>query len=246
MFPRLASRWGGPVLMIGAGVHGDEVAGPLSIATHAEAIVGRARACDVRLILYPLRNPSGYGTSRYNVDGERPNNDCLRYVLEDGTVAEELAENQAFTEWRWASQVPAETRVMLGLLHEEPLAEVRGVLDLHQDHLSEGAPPRAYHYAFGDVSRYASIIESVGRVVPLWANQWIGAGEPDARLSDAQGFIVRHDGSWPDLMYRIGHSHGREIHAVTVETTGPTPLAAACEVNRLWILGLIDLLAADR
>jgi len=66
-----------------------------------------------------------------------------------------------------------------------------------------------------------------------------------AMQSDANGFIVRHDGTLPDLLYRIGEAQGRVVHVITPETTGATPLEIACEVNWIWIRGVIELVAGE-
>ena len=59
--------------------------------------------------------------------------------------------------------------------------------------------------------------------------------------TDREGFIVRHDGTFGDLMHRLGVAY-----SVTAETTGKTPIDTACRVNWLWIKGLIDMVAKKR
>lgn len=59
--------------------------------------------------------------------------------------------------------------------------------------------------------------------------------------SDANGFIVRHDGSLTDLLWRIGVRH-----CITVETTGATSLDRACAVNLAWIFGISDIVKKER
>src|SRR2546430_1966949 len=67
-------------LVITAGFHGDETAGPLTLLEHLPEIVAHARRRDVGLRIYPCLNPSGFtdGT-RYNRSQESPNNDFIRY-----------------------------------------------------------------------------------------------------------------------------------------------------------------------
>lgn len=253
------------VLLIAAGVHGDERSGPLTLAQHGEAIVQQAHARGVKLIIYPLRNPSGYERGlRYNADHDRGpegNNDFLRYEREDGRITSSLLHPAAtFRRFFWSSDpalaiaLPLETKLMHGWLREDPLDRVAAAIDLHQDHLTPGAPPAAYHYAFGDLEPYRVIAERIDRVCPLLRNTRIGAGfgtiidaegrvvgdplDENAVPSDEWAFIVRHDGTLTDLLYRLGVRH-----SIAAETTGASAIASAIEVNRIWIEGLLDLIA---
>ncbi len=270
-FPKLISKDIRPsdkVCMIGAEVHGNEIAGPTTIARHGKAIIERAHSKGIKLIIYPLRNPSGYGRKRYNIDCddnevETGNDDFLRYLLRDGRIVDDLQANDSFASWLWSSdpqlrvRLQPETRLMHDLLKQDPLHQVRAVIDLHQDYISNQASSFAYHYAFGDLQTYHPIVREIEKIVPVWRDDWIGAGyrgttedgtitlDSHARQSDADGFIVRHDGTWTDLMFRLGESQDRRIHCVTVETTGATPLNAACEVNLKWIYGILDLVERE-
>ncbi len=258
---------GEPVLMLRAGVHGDEVSGPISIARHLDEIAEYAHARRVQLVVYPLANPSGYARGlRYNIDhdrGEEGNNDFLRYELHDGRMTGAITNEMPYRRFYWSSDptlgvsLPLETQLMHRLLREEPLERIRGVLDLHQDYLTAGAPPAAYHYAFGRLDDYDDIISRIRSCCPLLGGCAIGAGfgtridadgrvigEPDAgaaATSDDNGFIVRHDGTFTDLLYRLGARH-----AIAPETTGATPLDLAVAVNLIWIRGLIDLIGGPR
>ena len=70
---------GAPLVLITAGFHGDEKAGPLTLLAHTAEIVEYAAARGVGLAIYPCVNPSGFEAHiRYNLSGERPNNDFLR------------------------------------------------------------------------------------------------------------------------------------------------------------------------
>jgi len=252
------------VMVVQAGMHGDETAGPLAFAEHLERIVDAVRGQGLALVAYPLANPSGFEAGvRYNIDhdaGPEGNGDFLRYELPppDGRFVSELAEGASHRSWAWSSDprlglaLPVETAAMHRLLRAAPLSQVVAALDLHQDHLTPGLGPCAYHYAFGDLARYAPIVEAIARRVPVAGGVPIGAGfgvriddggrvttpfDPSAvRTTDERGFIVRHDGSLSDLFFRLGAAH-----SVTSETSGATPLADACEVALLWIEGLARL-----
>jgi hypothetical protein len=263
-FYRIASKEIRPedrVLLIQAGLHGDEVAGPMTLAHRLDEIIDLAHKSGLKVIIYPLANPSGYSKrTRYNADNDRGsvgNADFLRYELADGSFVDDIGRGKPHKGWRWSSQVPQvalpkETQLIHALLQKEPLSQVVALLDLHQDYLTPGAPPAAYHYSFGRREVYRPIVRAISKLVPVWRRRAIGAGfgvsiddhgriregapAEQAQRSDAQGFIVRHDGSLPDLFYRMGVPL-----AVTAETTGATPLKVAEEVNMAWIRGLVDL-----
>ncbi len=250
------------VMLIQAGIHGDEIAGPVAFADHFDRIVDAVHAGGLKLIAYPLVNPSGFEAGvRYNVDhdpGPEGNSDFLRYELLDGRWVSELAPDAQFRRWVWSSELrpppplPVETALMHRLLRADPLAQVIVALDLHQDHLTPGLGPAAYHYAFGDLTRYAPIVDAIARRAPVLRHVPIGAGfdvridekgavtapvDPsEARATDEHGFIVRHDGSFSDLFFRLGAAH-----SITSETSGATPLDLACEIAVLWIEGLACL-----
>lgn len=256
-----------PVLLIRAGIHGDEVSGPITIERHGNEIFNLAHEKGVKIILYPLGNPSGfYAGLRYNIDNDRGNggnNDFLRYELEDGTIKDDIGEgNIPFQRFLWASDpalgmhLPLETELMHKLLEEDPIEQVKGSIDLHQDYLTPNAPPAAYHYVLGKTEPYKQIVQEIAKICPIYKNQFIGAGfqvqiddkgnvvgnplESEAMKSDEDGFIIRHDGTLGDLLYRLGTPYN-----VTPETTGATPLDVACQVNLLWIKGFIDLIQRE-
>ncbi len=263
-----------PVLLIRAGIHGDEIAGPVTIERYGNEIFDYAHEKGVKVILYPLGNPSGFLAGlRYNIDhdegfnndkGEKGpgNNDFLRYELEDGNLKDDLKDGKiSFKRFLWASDpslrthlhLPLETELMHKLLKEDPLSQIKGSIDLHQDYLTPNAPPAAYQYALGNIRDYKPIIEEVSKVCPVYKNQLMGAGfktqidetgkvvgvplQSEMEVINEDGSIIRYDGSLTDLFYRLGTPYN-----VAVETTGVTPLDIACQVNLLWIKGLINLI----
>lgn len=264
-FYRIASRDIGPedkVVVVRATIHGDEIAGALTVLNYLDELVDHAHGHGVKLVLYPLGNPSGFDLGiRYNADhhtGEG-NNDFLRYVMEDGSIRGELQPGERFATWvyvddaRVDADLPAETRLMLDLVRRDPLDQVVAAFDLHQDYLTEGVGACTYQYAFGDLDRYAGIVAKVADVVPPLADFDVSAGfgeqvdehgnvlprEADnAERSDASGFIVRHDGTFSDFYHRLGVPH-----SIATETTGATPMADACLVNWIWLTGVIDLVS---
>ena len=256
------------ILLIRAGIHGDETAGVLTLMKHIGKIFDYAHARGVKLIVFPLDNPSGFeGQARYNSEGDRGdagNNDFVRYILADGSITDDVGSTNEFKEWKWSSDpmftihLPQETRLLHTELKKLPLPQIVGVIDLHGDNFIN--QPYAYHYAYGDVNRYHEIAEKIRANLPILADEYVNSGylngpdfvpevirdgrvvldDPDLK-SDADGFVVRYDGSLPDLMQRLGAEH-----AITVETTGAVPEEIADQVNLIWIFGLIDLIAPGK
>lgn len=250
------------VVVVRGTIHGDEVAGALTVLNYLDELVEAAHERDLRLIVYPLGNPSGFDRGlRYNADhhmGEG-NNDFLRYRMPDGSLEGDLGPGRPFDSWVMADHpalgvdLPAESRLMLELVRQDPLPQVVGALDLHQDHLS-GLPPCAYHYAFGDLERYADVTRRITEVVPLLTGYDVSGGfgeqidadgqvvpraEGEGMRTDERGFIVRHDGSFSDFYHRLGAAH-----SIAPETSGATPMEQACLVNWIWLTGVLDALTS--
>ena len=135
-------------VVITAGFHGDEKAGPLTLLEHASEIVSYAAERDVALAIYPCVNPSGFEAhTRYNVTGEHPNNDFLRYETTPGTWRGELREGEDFLRVTPAGDdVPKETAALARAL--DALPQPHAALDLHQDNFIHGS--LFYAYVFGD------------------------------------------------------------------------------------------------
>lgn len=239
------------IFLLTAGIHGTEIAGPLTAHQRLPEILACARVAGLQLICYPLMNPSGYdnGTDR-NIDNdgdEAGNNDFLRCRTPDGKWIWNLpiADYGKDLDWRWSSdpavseRQPAETAVMHKFLQDEDWKNIKVALDIHQDNLTPGAPAGAYQYPFGNVSRYTGIIEQIRSLTTVLGNydfKFNRDNPNDVVRSDQNGCIVQHDGSLSDLAFRIGVPH-----ALTIETTGATELQTAIEVNMTWIRGLCKL-----
>jgi hypothetical protein len=250
------------VVVVRATIHGDEISGALSILNYFDELVDYAHQRGLKLILYPLGNPSGFDRRlRYNVDHHMGdgNNDFLRYVMDDGSIESDLGPGKPSTPWTIANDpalgidLPEESRVMLELVQRDPLSQVVAAFDWHQDLVTD-LPMCAYHYAYGDLARYDEIAARIAEVVPLLAGYDMAGGfgeqiDDQGRLvpltdgvavrSDANGFIVRHDGSFSDFYQHIGAAH-----SVATETTGATPMKQACLVNWIWFTGVVDLLTS--
>jgi len=238
------------IILIRAGIHGEEIAGPLTILNYINRIIDYAHKRNIKVIIYPLGNPSGFEIgARYSTDNvlsksSDVNNDFLRYELEDGKIVDDIQGGNKFKNWHWSSdkklglKLALENELMHRLLKKDPLVQVVAVIDLHQDYITENVGSAAYYYSYGNLASYKKIIEKIKKIVPILKNKYISAGEPSPMKSDENGLIVRHDGSLTDLFYRLGAKY-----SVTVETIGVTPIKKACKVNLIWIFGILDLIA---
>jgi predicted deacylase len=236
------------VMLLRAGIHGDETAGPLTVLRYFGRIFDYAHKRGVKLIVYPLGNPAGFeALRRYRPDGGEPgaaNNDFLLYELENGDLVDDIGRGAKFRRWYWSSDrrlnrgLPAETALMHELLQRDPLESIVASLDLHQDTITPVDRAAAYHYAFGDLAVYDRIVDQIHEVVPVLSHKVIRAGQSSGMRTNRRGFIVRHDGTLGDLLHRLGVPY-----TVTAETTGKTPPDQACRVNWLWIKGLVNLAA---
>ncbi len=252
IFTRITSKIINPndkIILISAGIHGEEIAGPITLLKYLNLIIDHAHSNGLRVIIYPIINPYGFekGTrhqpnSKEEKEGIDINN-FLRYILDDGTITDDLKEQNVYKEWIWSSderlklKLREETKLLHFLLKQEPLNQVVAAIDLHQDYLTKDAPPAAYHYIYGDSVVYTNIYRKIEKITPLLSNRLIDAGYTNGgMMSDANGSLIRYDGSLSDLLQRIGVKN-----VVTVETTGKTPLDKACMVNLEWILGLVNL-----
>ncbi len=221
------SRW----LVITAGFHGEEPAGPLTLAHEFAEIAAYARSRDVGLRVYPCINPSGFEVgSRYNLSGEKPNNDFLRYEVAAGTWKGELSAGEPFLRWVLYEGGPKETRAVRADIAGFPAPAA--ALDIHQDNYLGSAA--TYAYTFGDKAAYRPLMEAAAFHATV-----IRTGQVDEHHhTDADGLIEFHDGSVTDYFMRQGVPY-----TAALETTTRTPLPSCHAINLLWIRGFIDLAA---
>ena len=221
------SRW----LVITSGFHGEEPAGPLTLAENLPDTIAYARERDVGLRIYPCINPSGFeiGT-RYNRSGEKPNNDFMRYEVTPGTWKGELALGEAFVRWVLYDGGPKETRAVRADIARFPAPSA--ALDIHQDNYLNVLA--TYAYTFGDKAAYRPLMEAASAHVAVIRDQKVD----ETNNTDADGLIEFHDGSVTDYFVRQGVPY-----AAALETTTRTPLALCHAVNLIWIRGFIELAA---
>jgi hypothetical protein len=218
-------------LVITAGFHGDETAGPLTLLEHLPEIVAHARRREVGLRIYPLLNPSGFtdGT-RYNRSQEQPNNDFIRYEIEPGQVRDMLPAGMSFHRWTVFRQSPKETRALLAELEVAPRPDA--ALDIHQDPWLEG--DLSYAYTFGPRAAYLPFVRTTESFIPIARSHEVD----DDVHTDADGLIELHDGSVTDYLFRRGVPF-----AAALETTTCARMDVCHQVNLAWIRGFIDLAA---
>ena len=218
-------------LVITAGFHGDETAGPLTLVEYFDEIVAYANARGVGLTVYPSLNPSGFedGT-RYNRGGESPNNDLLRYEIEPGVWVGELEPGQTFLNHRLFEDGPRETRALAAEIARLPIPDA--ALDLHQDPYI--AEPLSYAYTFGDSAPFRPLVAKMDKLVPVTRSAQVDEGV----FTDADGLIQLHDGSVTDYFHRKGVPY-----TAALETTTSAEMRACHGVNLIWIRGFIDLAA---
>jgi hypothetical protein len=220
-------------LTVTSGFHGEEPAGPLTLLEHLGELAEYARARGVGLRVYPCINPSGFEAgTRYNASGERPNNDMLRYEVAPGVWRGELRPGERFVGWRLYQEGPKESRALRDDLSRfEP---PRAALDLHQDRYLAGR--YAYAYVFGDLGDYRPMMNQTVRLVDIARRALVD--EAAGISTDAEGFVVYHDGSITDWFWRQGVPY-----TAVLETTCETPLEVCHRVNLSWLRGFVDLAA---
>ena len=220
-------------LVITAGFHGEEPAGPLTCLHHLEQILECARARDVAVTIYPCINPSGFeGGHRYNASGEQPNNDFLRYETEGGIIKGELAPAEPFVRWFLYDGGPKETRAVRADLERSPTPHA--AIDLHQD--AWVRRPCHYAYIFGPREPFEALVR---QSVPF-AKAAVHLTVYENKLTDGCGLIVDHDGSISDYFQRRGTKW-----VATLETSTVTPLERSEQVNLLWVKAFVDLAAGE-
>ena len=241
------------IILITSWIHGNEIGGPLSLLTYINKILDIIHSHWYKVIIYPLNNPSGFQLwTRYNCDSDRwscGNNDFLRYKLSNGTIVDELSPGETYkkryrsSDKRFNQKLPKETALLHKLLKKDPYKQIAVSIDLHQDYLWKNRWVCAYHYSFGDLLWYDPIIWELKKNITLISKKLVNSGFmfPKDILSDHQWFVIRHEGSLTDLMWRLWVKH-----SLAVETTGKTPLSLAKKINRLWIKGLVLLLDKDK
>lgn len=228
---------GKKLLIITTGFHGDEPAGPYSVAARLDAWISRAHIKGVALRIYPCVNPVGFDDGhRYGGD-QKQNNYVFQYRLPDGKVTGELPPDSDYTEMVPREGMPETTSLLMVDLAKQ--LKPRGVLDLHQDGDIKGRNFYAYAYQRDPYLPIMGRCRDHG--VPAVGASVSTGGDVTPRKTDEYGFVLNwHDGSVTDWFW-----HQKVPHVVTLETSAAMPLQSAIEINSTWVLGMIDLVASS-
>ncbi len=199
-----------PNLLITVGLHGDEIAGPLTILDQLEEIVRLSQQYNVGFVIFPSINPSGFDLRlRYNITSRLmldrdipPNNDFMRYVKRH-KVVDFLGEGDKCDTWVYSSdknmvgRLPHETVRMHKQLQKLPMRKIKGHLDLHQDcftvELFEQNPHMPYHNGRGtyvyvfETEPYIPIMQKAEQIVPAIRNGFVDTGYKQKPIISATG-----------------------------------------------------------
>ncbi|MFA5796896.1 MAG: succinylglutamate desuccinylase/aspartoacylase family protein [Candidatus Woesearchaeota archaeon] len=183
-----------PILLLTAGFHGDEIAGPFTMLYKLEEIIEKSKQKNVGLIIFPCINPSGFDIrERYNIASQhlpeaeqKPNNDFMRYVTKNHNIVDDLGDSNVFITWFYSNDksitgwLPHETirihKHLHKFIHKSRIKRIKGHLDLHQDcfmeELERDNPGKmsannegTYAYVF-DKEKYLYIMQRTESLVP--------------------------------------------------------------------------------
>ena len=187
-----STRWSGSPaagsrsVVITAGFHGDEKAGPLTLLEHVSEIVEYAAARDVALAIYPVREPVRVSrrtpatTSR--ASGPTTTSFATKPRRAAGAASCATASGSCGSR-RPATAIPKETVALARELDTRPPPQA--ALDLHQDNFIHGS--LFYAYIFGDPASYRPMLARSGALVPVLRSSIVDSGhEPgtDVRADD--------------------------------------------------------------
>jgi predicted deacylase len=168
-------RLSGTVCIV-AGIHGNEIAGPLCILRLIDTMI-HALPQDFRYIIYPLINPTGFDL-RQRFDSNRRDLNAIDSVT---LKSKNYVEVQAF--YQDAIQ----------------FAPFEAVITLHED----SDRFRFYMYGLGkkNVPYYHAVCAFAKTFIPPWVH-----GEIDGHTTDEHGFILAtaHDRSFDAALYSHG------------------------------------------
>jgi predicted deacylase len=237
-------------LILTAGIHGDESAGPLTLLRYLPWLLRHARHHQVGLRVYPCVNPSGWEQEeRGNREGYDRNTNTLMQYDVNGVLRGELPPGLTNISYRVDKRVlMPEMRLLFEDLIEQhppavPWAQC-GFLDLHQD--GEILGPRCYAYVFGDRTCYQRLMRACRQLQPpvppaarLDISQQVDSAPVREPIrTDARGLCETHDGSLSDYLDR----QGVRLNATLEVTIEGTSQAHADSVYLTWMLGFLHLL----
>lgn len=266
-FLRIASRdiaRRDKILLITTGMHGDEANGPLFLLRRINWILNAAHKAGVKVIIYPLINPSGFelGT-HYNLLGDaklqRGNNDFLVFRDRKGDIVYDLGTRDTAELWFLSSdrrlrlRLPPEARLMHRLLENDFWTyhrQIIGALDLHEgkddDDLRLKVPVGAFYYAFVK-HRFRTIIRNIARAgIPVLRNKMVSDGYERSSdgyklirvmKTDNEGCVRHYDGSLTEYLWRL-----KVPYAACPDTVTGLSRRKTMQLYAIWVKGMIDLI----
>ncbi len=229
-------------LLINTGFHGEEFNGPISTLKIIDEVNKYSKIKKVNLIIYICANPSGFENHhRYNMSHETQNNDFLRYLVNEKWI-DILRKGVKFKKFKIIEAKAKETRLLKKDILKSNLIPA-GCIDIHQD--DEVRKGDFYIYIFDKRKEYEKIMKKADKIALRCRNivsKNFDVNDVEFNDSiDSQGFIKIHDGTITDLFYRFGTKY-----SITIETSTNTKLNKVCNINRLFIKEIINLIADSK
>lgn len=260
------------LLIITTGFHGEEPAGPLTIAHYARKIIHYAQKKKVKVVIYPCINPSGFEyNKRYNLSDEDPNNFFLYYQIAPGIFASEIAPYIHFQKAIYIHKTFLKKRMAkesLMLIKDiEKLFEratPRGILDIHQD--NESPLRNGFYISIHALHKrpYINLIKRTAWKAKIVKNALLDPETNHVLDSPKNNFGVitpvdiakRLKKYWQTDEYGILDIRDGTItdflnqegvkHAIAIETDVALSLKKARKINFMWIKGIIDLISKGK
>jgi len=242
LFKIVADNHSQKTLLITSGFHGEEYNGPISLLEIIDEVIDYAKKKKVNLIIYPCVNPSGFDLrQRYNASSEEKNNDFLRYEVKRGKWLDIVRPGQKFLRYKIVFSPAKEVRALQKDLQKSGEVPV-GVLDIHQDNELKKCDFYAYVLDKRDVYKKIMLkLDRLGRRCRNAKPREVKEGYEFDDTINREGFIVTHDGTITDMFWRFG-----SVYSVVAETNTKTPLKKVAAINKLWVFGLLDLIAGSK
>ena len=203
------------------GFHGDEKAGPLTLLAHAAELVDYAARAASGCGIYPCINPSGFEAhTRYNMSGERPNNDFLRYEIAPGVWCGELREGETFCSVAPgpATASPRRRRRWRGSWTRPASRRARWTCTRTTSSMARCSTPTSS--ATAPLPAAAGAVGGAGPDPAQQPSSTPGTSPAATSAPTRRGSSSAHDGSITDRFYRAGVPY-----TAAIETTTETPAA---------------------
>lgn len=260
-------------ILITAGFHGNEIAGPLTILDRLEDIVKSGEERNLGLIIFPCINLSGFDfRTRYDMLSDEDgafNNDFIKYNF-NNKIVDDMKSRRKKVDFLYSddirlkesSSLPRETKKMhkeLRKILKMGWNKISGHIDLHQDCFIDRE--KTFAYVFDKKQVYLPIIEKTSELVPVWKNAIIDTGYRTKVLYKNNGdskllSIENENDKVRSDKYGFVVRHDGSItdlsfqkgvpYVTSIETSYVVPIEKAMDVNMIWIKGIMDLAAEKK